>query len=72
MNPCRGIASLISDSHLPTGSAEVPGCIKLENLTLEELGRVKTVTVDKENTTLVEGHSKSSEIQGRVNQIRLP
>ena len=44
--------------------------IKLENLTLEELGRVKTVTVDKENTTLVEGHGKSSEIQGRVNQIR--
>src|SRR5213594_2796251 len=44
--------------------------IKLESLTLEELGRVKNVTVDKENTTLVEGHGKSSEIQGRVNQIR--
>src|SRR5437899_6013062 len=44
--------------------------IKLENLTLEELGRVKNVTVDKENTTLVEGRGKSSEIQGRVNQIR--
>src|SRR5881409_2302029 len=44
--------------------------IKLESLTLEELGRVKKVTVDKENTTLVEGHGKSSEIQGRVNQIR--
>src|SRR6266702_1594434 len=44
--------------------------IKLENLTLEELGRVKKVTVDRENTTLVEGHGKSSEIRGRVNQIR--
>jgi len=44
--------------------------IKLENLALEDLGRVKNVTVDKENTTLVEGHGKSSEIQGRVNQIR--
>jgi len=44
--------------------------LKLENLTLEELGRVKNVTVDRENTTLVEGHGKSSEIQGRVNQIR--
>src|SRR2546422_117044 len=44
--------------------------IKLENLTLEELGRVKKVTVDRENTTLVEGLGKSSEIQGRVNQIR--
>src|SRR5512132_2171511 len=32
--------------------------IKLENLTLEELGRVKNVTADKENTTLVEGHGK--------------
>jgi chaperonin GroEL len=44
--------------------------IKLEGLTLEDLGRVKNVTVDKENTTLVEGSGKSSEIQGRVNQIR--
>jgi len=44
--------------------------LKLESLNLEDLGRVKTVTVDRENTTLVEGEGKSSEIQGRVNQIR--
>src|SRR5437899_7261632 len=44
--------------------------IKLESLSLEDLGRVKSVVVDKENTTLVEGYGKSSEIQGRVNQIR--
>src|SRR5947208_14281558 len=44
--------------------------IKLETLGLEDLGRVKSVVVDKENTTLGEGHGKSSEIQGRVNQIR--
>src|SRR5207244_13447384 len=44
--------------------------IKLESLTLEELGRVKNVTVDREHATLIEGHGKSSEIQGRVNQIR--
>src|SRR3989449_193785 len=44
--------------------------IKLESLSLDDLGRVKSVTVDKENTTLVEGNGKSSEIQGRVNQIR--
>ena len=44
--------------------------IKLENLNLEDLGRAKNVTVDKENTTIVEGAGKSSEIQGRVNQIR--
>ena len=44
--------------------------LKLESLNLEDLGRVKTVTVDRESTTLVEGEGKSSEIQGRVNQIR--
>ena len=44
--------------------------IKLESLTLEDLGRAKSVMVDKENTTIVEGSGKSSEIQGRVNQIR--
>jgi chaperonin GroEL len=44
--------------------------IKLDSLNLEDLGRAKSIVVDKENTTIVEGHGKSSEIQGRVNQIR--
>jgi chaperonin GroEL len=44
--------------------------IKLENVTLEDLGRAKSIVIDKENTTIVEGNGKSSEIQGRVNQIR--
>jgi chaperonin GroEL len=44
--------------------------IKLENLGLEDLGRAKSIVVDKENTTIVEGYGKSSDIQGRVNQIR--
>ena len=44
--------------------------IKLESVGLEDLGRAKSIIVDKENTTVVEGHGKSSEIQGRVNQIR--
>ncbi len=44
--------------------------IKLESLGLDDLGRAKSVVVDKENTTIVEGNGKSSEIQGRVNQIR--
>src|SRR6187399_1224380 len=44
--------------------------IKLESLDLSDLGRAKSIVVDKENTTIVEGHGKSSEIQGRVNQIR--
>ena len=44
--------------------------IKLENVTVKELGKAKRVTVDKENTTIVEGAGKASEIQGRVAQIR--
>src|SRR4051794_29447270 len=44
--------------------------IKLETLDLNDLGRAKSVVVDKENTTIVEGNGKSSDIQGRVNQIR--
>jgi len=44
--------------------------IKLENIPLEDLGRAKSIVIDKENTTIVEGNGKSSEIQGRVNQIR--
>jgi chaperonin GroEL len=44
--------------------------IKLETVELTDLGRAKTVVIDKENTTIVEGGGKNSEIQGRVNQIR--
>jgi chaperonin GroEL len=44
--------------------------IKLENITLDDLGRTKRVTIDKENTTIVEGEGSTSDIQGRVNQIR--
>jgi chaperonin GroEL len=44
--------------------------IKLESIGLEDLGRAKSIVVDKENTTIVEGYGKASEIQGRVNQIR--
>jgi chaperonin GroEL len=44
--------------------------IKLESIGLEDLGRAKSIVVDKENTTIVEGYGKSSEIQGRVNLIR--
>jgi chaperonin GroEL len=44
--------------------------IKLENIALEDLGRAKSIVVDKENTTIVEGYGKPGEIQGRVGQIR--
>jgi chaperonin GroEL len=44
--------------------------IKLENITLDDLGRAKRVTIDKENTTIVEGEGSTKDIQGRINQIR--
>jgi chaperonin GroEL len=44
--------------------------IKLENVTVADLGRAKHIVVDKENTTIVEGAGKSADIQGRVKQIR--
>src|SRR5436853_2761328 len=44
--------------------------IKLESIGLEDLGRVKSIVVDQESTTLVAGCGKPGEIQGRVNQIR--
>ena len=44
--------------------------IKLENIQLSDLGRAKRLSVDKENTVIVEGSGKASDIQGRVKQIR--
>jgi chaperonin GroEL len=44
--------------------------IKLENVQISDLGRAKRIVVDKENTTMVEGGGKTSDIQGRVKQIR--
>jgi chaperonin GroEL len=44
--------------------------IKLENVQISDLGQVKKITIDKDNTTLVEGKGKHSEIEGRVKEIR--
>jgi chaperonin GroEL len=44
--------------------------IKLENVQIADLGQVKKITIDKDNTTLVEGKGKHSEIEGRVKEIR--
>jgi chaperonin GroEL len=44
--------------------------IKLENITAADLGKAKRITIDKENTTIVEGGGKTSDIQGRVAQIK--
>jgi chaperonin GroEL len=44
--------------------------IKLENVTLDMLGRAKRVTIEKENTTIVDGAGKKKDIEARINQIR--
>jgi chaperonin GroEL len=45
--------------------------IKLESLTLKDLGRAKRVTVDKDNTTIVQGAGQKADIEGRVKQLRV-
>jgi chaperonin GroEL len=44
--------------------------IKLENITLNDLGKAKRVTIDKDNTTVVEGEGSADKIQGRIKQIK--
>ncbi|MCC7178392.1 MAG: chaperonin GroEL, partial [Acidobacteria bacterium] len=45
--------------------------VKLENIKMEDLGRAKKVTIDKDNTTIVEGAGEAKAIEGRVKQIRV-
>src|SRR5206468_13008867 len=44
--------------------------IKLENVKVEDLGKAKRITIDKDNTTIIEGKGKTNEIEGRVKEIR--
>src|SRR5213076_1497015 len=44
--------------------------LKLENIKVDDLGKAKQVTIDKDNTTIVEGGGSKDAIQGRVKQIR--
>jgi len=45
--------------------------IKLESVKLEDLGRAKKITIDKDNTTIIEGNGKHADIEGRVKQLRV-
>jgi chaperonin GroEL len=45
--------------------------IKLENLKVEDLGKAKKITIDKDNTTIVEGSGRSKAIEGRIKQLRM-
>jgi chaperonin GroEL len=44
--------------------------VKLENVSVEDLGQAKRITIDKENTVIVEGRGKKADVEGRCNQIR--
>src|SRR5690349_1647332 len=64
--------AMLEDIAILTGGrliAEELG-LKLENVTLKDLGRCKRVVVDKDNTTLIDGAGKKADIEGRIKQIR--
>ncbi len=72
--PCFGDRrkAMLQDIAILTGGKAITEDlgIKLENVQLQDLGRAKRVTIDKDNTTIVEGKGKQGEIEGRVKEIR--
>jgi chaperonin GroEL len=64
--------AMLEDIAILTGGkliAEELG-LKLENVTVKDLGRVKRIVIDKDNTTLIDGAGKRADIEGRIKQIR--
>ena len=64
--PCSNIATLTGGRAITEDLG-----IKLENIKIEDLGKAKKVTIDKDNTTIVEGGGNMKDIEGRVKQIRV-
>ncbi len=64
--------SMLEDIAILTGGQVISEDLglKLENVKLTDLGRAKRVTIDKDNTTIVEGHGDPKKIEGRVKQIK--
>jgi len=64
--------AMLGDISILTGGTLISEDLgmKLENLTIEHLGRAKKITVDRERTTIVEGGGKKAEIKGRVEQLK--
>src|SRR3974390_931517 len=64
--------ALLQDTAIPPGGKAINEDlgIKLENVQMSDLGQAKKGTIDKDNTTIVEGKGKASEIEGRVKEIR--
>jgi chaperonin GroEL (HSP60 family) len=67
-----GYKAMLEDIAILTGGTMVSSDlgIKLENVAVTMLGRAKKVIVDKENTTIVKGHRKKADIDGRIAQIK--
>jgi chaperonin GroEL len=65
--------SMLEDMAILTGGKAITEelGVKLENLTLDDLGRAKKVTIDKDYTTIIEGAGAKAAIEGRVKQIRV-
>src|SRR5436309_14431373 len=63
---------MLEDMPILTGGRAITEdlSIKLENLTLNDLGRAKKITLDKDNTTIIEGAGTKQAIEGRVKQTR--
>ena len=64
--------SILGDIAILTGGKAITEDLglKLENVKIEDLGKAKRITIDKDNTTIVDGSGKPSDIQGRVKEIR--
>ncbi|MGB3975662.1 MAG: chaperonin GroEL [bacterium] len=64
--------SMLEDIAVLTGGRAISEDlgIKLENITINDLGRAKRINIDKDNTTIVEGYGNEQDIQGRVRQIK--
>src|SRR3989454_772838 len=65
--------SIMEDIAIVTGGRAVTEDlgIKLENVKMEDLGRAKKITIDKDNTTIIEGSGKKNAIEGRIKQMRV-
>src|SRR5437868_3279014 len=65
--------AMLEDIALLTGGKAVTEDlgIKLENVKVEDLGKAKKITIDKDNTTIVEGAGKTKDVEGRVKQLRV-
>ncbi len=64
--------AMLEDIAILTGGSSISEemGVKLENIKVSDLGRAKRIVIDKDNTTIIEGAGKTSDINGRVNQIR--